>query len=105
MTSTAEIVMVPLRDIDRNPFRLLEQFPFSGRKIRALLASVADVGLWEGVIGRRKGNKVEIAFGHYRIEAARQFGLTDSDHYVISRTCRCCNSWVVRTWRTTTPIS
>jgi hypothetical protein len=24
---------------------------------------------------------------------------------VISRTCRCCNSWVVRTWRTTTPIS
>jgi ParB-like nuclease domain len=77
MTSTAEIVMVPIRDIERNPFRLLEQFPFGERKLRILLASYADVGMWEGVIGRRVGNKVEIAFGHYRVEAARLFGLTE----------------------------
>lgn len=77
MTSTAEIVMVPLRDIKPNPFRLLGQFPFGKRKLDALVASAAAVGLWEGIIGRRQGGKVEIAFGHYRVEAARLLGLTD----------------------------
>ncbi len=34
--------------------------------------SIRDVGLWEGVIGRKRGNRIEIAFGHHRIEAARR---------------------------------
>jgi hypothetical protein len=34
-------------------------------------------GLWPGVIARRAGNRFQIAFGHHRIEAARQAKLKE----------------------------
>jgi hypothetical protein len=61
--------------VDVNPFRRIGDYPFVERKLDALQRSIEDVGLWEGVIGRKKGNRVEIAFGHHRIEAARRLKL------------------------------
>lgn len=70
------IVEVPLSAIDSNPFRQLDKYPYVERKVAALVRSYADVGMWEGVIARQQGNRYEIAFGHHRVEAARQTGLT-----------------------------
>jgi ParB family transcriptional regulator, chromosome partitioning protein len=69
-----EIINVPLASVDANPFRLLGDYPFVERKLEALQRSYADVGIWEGVIARKVGNRFQIAFGHHRIEAARLSG-------------------------------
>jgi hypothetical protein len=67
-----EIVQAGLASIDANPFRALADYPYVETKIDALKHSIEDVGLWPGVIARKKGNRYQIAFGHHRIEAARQ---------------------------------
>jgi ParB-like chromosome segregation protein Spo0J len=68
----SELQQVRISSIDPNPMRQLEKYPYVERKIEALLRSIADVGLWEGVIGRKAGNRIQIAFGHHRVEAARR---------------------------------
>jgi len=66
-----------IENIDPNPFRRLGDYPYVERKIEALQRSISDVGLWEGIIGRQVGNRIELAFGHHRAEAARRAGLTE----------------------------
>jgi hypothetical protein len=41
-------------------------------ELQKLSASYKDIGVWAGVIGRKVGNRFEIAFGHHRIEAAKR---------------------------------
>jgi len=67
-----EIVQASIDNVDHNPFRLLQKYPFVERKVEALMRSIDDVGLWEGVIARKAGRGYQIAFGHHRIEAARR---------------------------------
>jgi hypothetical protein len=68
----SEIVNVKLTGIDPNPMRQLAKYPYNEDKLEALIRSITDVGLWEGVIGRRQGNRIQLAFGHHRVEAARR---------------------------------
>lgn len=70
-----QVQKIDINQIDANPFRRLGDYPYVERKIEALMRSIQDVGLWEGIIGRMVGNRVEIAFGHHRAEAARRVGL------------------------------
>jgi hypothetical protein len=70
-----QLISVPIASIDANPFRSLEKYPYIDRKLDAIQRSINDVGLWEGIIARKKGNRHELAFGHHRFEAARRFGL------------------------------
>lgn len=70
-----QVQNVGISQIDANPFRRLGDYPYVERKVEALMKSISDVGLWEGIIGRMVGNRVEIAFGHHRAEAARRVGL------------------------------
>jgi ParB/RepB/Spo0J family partition protein len=72
----AEIEIVSITSIDPNPLRRLAIYPYNSNKLEALQRSIEGVGLWEGIIGRRVGNRVQLAFGHHRIEAARRAGLT-----------------------------
>jgi len=74
----SELVTLPLEEIDSNPYRDLGLYPFMETKITALKRSIGDVGLWEGVIARKVGDRYQTAFGHHRIEAARQYGLTEA---------------------------
>lgn len=71
----AHIQSIDIEQVDANPFRRLKEYPYVERKVEALMRSIKDVGLWEGVIGRAVGNRVQIAFGHHRVEAARRSGL------------------------------
>jgi len=71
----AELKLVPIEKIDPNPFRLLADYPYNPHKLEALERSIADVGLWEGIIARVKSKRYEVAFGHHRLEAARRSGL------------------------------
>ena len=71
----AHLVNVPIADIDPNPHRDLSTYPWIERKVEMLKRSIEGVGFWEGVIVRLKGKRVECAFGHHRIEAARRLGI------------------------------
>jgi ParB-like chromosome segregation protein Spo0J len=70
--SDFKIITAKLSEIDPNPMRRLKEYPYNEDKIAALRQSIHDVGLWAGVIGRKHGARVQIAFGHHRIHAARQ---------------------------------
>jgi ParB/RepB/Spo0J family partition protein len=70
--SMAKIVPVKLRDIQSNPFRDFSIYAIQEYKIAELIESINETDFWETVIGRRKGKKVQIAFGHHRVEAARR---------------------------------
>ena len=73
----AVLETVPISAIDTNPFRSPGKYPYVERKIEALMRSIADVGLWEGVIVRKHGNRYQNAFGHHRVKAAKDSGLTE----------------------------
>src|SRR4249920_1969210 len=68
----SEIKHLALTSLAPNPMRKLAKYPFNEDKIAALRASIKDVGLWEGVIARKKGSEYQIAFGHHRVEASRK---------------------------------
>jgi len=69
---------VAIQDILPNPFRRIEHYRINEAKIAALQESFRATGMWPIIIGRAaSGGKVEIAYGHHRIEAARRtYGLT-----------------------------
>jgi hypothetical protein len=75
---SSQLVSIPLAALDSNPYRDLATYPFSELKINALKRSIGDVGLWEGVIARKVADRYQTAFGHHRIEAAKQSGLTEA---------------------------
>jgi ParB-like nuclease domain len=70
------VQMIPLDDVLSNPYRQMTRYPFDESKITALLQSIDNSGFWDGSIQGRPSptepGKVEIAFGHHRIEAARR---------------------------------
>jgi len=65
-------VRVELSKILPNPYRNLPEYPIDPAKIERLKASIEKTGFWDNVVGRkRKDGKVEIAYGHHRMEALR----------------------------------
>ena len=64
---------VKLNQLVPNPYRHFDTYPISRPKIEILKESMTATGFWgETVIARPAGKKFEIAFGHHRIEAARE---------------------------------
>jgi hypothetical protein len=68
---------VSLSQVRPNPHRDLHTYPWIEEKVATLMRSIEDVGLWAGIIGRKRGDGYEIAFGHHRVEAARRMGLRE----------------------------
>jgi ParB-like chromosome segregation protein Spo0J len=67
-----DIVNMKLSGVDPNPMRRLEHYPYSEDKLAALMRSIRTLGMWPGIMARRHGDRVQIAFGHHRIEAAKR---------------------------------
>jgi len=68
---------IPLTVIRPNPYRNLDLYPLDRVQVAKLAESMKTNGdPWPGIIGRRVGDAVEIAFGHHRLEAARNLGVT-----------------------------
>jgi hypothetical protein len=78
-----KIVQVKLRDILPNPYRDYRLYSIRADKVARLVESIRETGLWENVVGRRKGDKVEIAYGHHRIEAAKKLFKPDDTISII----------------------
>jgi hypothetical protein len=70
--------MIPLSKIKDNPYRDKKRNPVDQNKVEQLVESIDTTGFWKGVYGREaSGGFVEIAFGHTRVDAARQLGLKE----------------------------
>lgn len=76
---------IALKDILPNPHRDFASNPLNEEKVVKLRASIRDTGFWDNVLLRKsedKPGKYEIAYGHHRVEAARQEGLKEADFIV-----------------------
>jgi len=73
---TSKLMNVSITSIDANPWRNLSKYPFVESKVGALVRSIKDVGLWEGIIVRKVGSRYQLAFGHHRWKAAKKARLT-----------------------------
>ncbi len=70
--SLARILMVKIKDIVKNPFRDYTIYKIQEDKIAKLIESINETDFWETVIGRPFGEKIQLAFGHHRVEAAKR---------------------------------
>lgn len=75
---------IALKDIKPNPHRNLAVYPLNQQKVQELVASInaTEAGFWDNVLVRRVGDKYELAYGHHRLEAAKQAGLREADFIV-----------------------
>lgn len=69
-------------DIEPNPNRDLKLNPLRRAKIDALKESIHETGFWDNVVVRIVGKKKQSAYGHNRIAAAMEMGLTEADFIV-----------------------
>jgi hypothetical protein len=85
-----KIVKVRISDIDKNPFRHFSVYAILQYKVDHLKESINRVGFWTGVTGRwnpdpQKAGRVQIAFGHHRIAAAKDLFKPDDTIPIIIR--------------------
>ena len=64
--------LVSLNQIKPNPFRRLDLYPLDKTKIAKLRSSIKRTSFWDNIVGREKNGSYELAYGHHRLEAARQ---------------------------------
>ncbi len=70
------LVQVPIKDIETNPFQARKKI--NRDTIKQLAEEIKSLGLWPGTIkGRMKNGKVQLCYGHRRIEALKFLGYKD----------------------------
>ncbi len=75
MKSVSLHVSVPYAKIKPNPFRHMERYPVSEWLVEELMGSMARNGFWPNIIGRKRGEFIELAYGHHRwIAFGKKFG-------------------------------
>lgn len=74
-----------IKDILPNPFRHIEHYPIKRAKVDALKESIESTGFWDNIVARPKNGKVEIAYGHHRLAALKEFYGPNEDINLIVR--------------------
>lgn len=70
------LVQVPIKDIQSNPFQIRRRI--NRETVRQLADEIKSLGMWPGTLkGRMKSGKVQICYGHRRVEALRMLGYKD----------------------------
>lgn len=68
-----------LTDVLPNPFRDVARFPFDSEKLEALEESISATGFWDNILGRKRSDgKLEIAYGHHRLEALQRLKIASA---------------------------
>jgi len=73
-------IKVKLKDIHPNPYRDFERFPLDEEKVHKLTASIHKNGFFEGILARKKGDRIDLVYGHHRLAALTI--ATSPDHVV-----------------------
>lgn len=76
-------MIIQLSEVVHNPFRDLTRYPLHAERIDKLMVDIKATGFNGGLVGRmREDGKLELAFGHHRVEALRKLGETQADFSV-----------------------
>lgn len=71
-----------LTDVVPNPFRDLQRFGYQEWRITKLMDRISSNGFDANVVGRVRDGKLQLAFGHHRVEALNRLGWTDAEFIV-----------------------
>jgi len=71
----AEVIEVPLSQIDPNPFQPRQDF--GEETLEELAASIRAQGFYGHLVARRVGDRYQLAYGERRLRAAQMAGLTE----------------------------
>lgn len=61
-----------LSQIDANPFRRIDRYPFNEKKVAALRDSIRATSFWDNIVARVVDGRAQLAYGHHRMEALRR---------------------------------
>lgn len=70
---------VKVADLVANPFRKIERYPIDDTKVEALKTSIKETTFWDNILARKRNGKIEIAYGHHRLQALRKLGIKQVD--------------------------
>jgi len=79
---------VKLSNVHPNPHRRIGEYPIREEKITFLMESITSTTFWDNIVARehpRNSGKVEIAYGHHRLEALRRLYEPDREIELIIR--------------------
>ncbi len=68
---------VVVKSILPNPYRNIKHYPFDKEKVDSLKKSIQEKTFWDNILIRQKDGKLELAYGHHRLEALRQLGVKE----------------------------
>src|SRR3989475_6531824 len=63
---------IALSLIDPNPYRRFDINPLDTKKVEELRTSIQATGFWDNILVRALDGRYQLAYGHHRLEAARQ---------------------------------
>jgi ParB/RepB/Spo0J family partition protein len=71
-------IVIPVKDILPNPFQARRKMDREG--VQALADEIRENGLWPGALrGRMKGDRVELCYGHRRLQAVKALAWKEVD--------------------------
>jgi len=71
-----------LTDVLPNPFRALNKLPLDQTKVDKLMENIKATGFDGNVLGRVRAGKLELAYGHHRVEALKQLKFESAEFIV-----------------------
>lgn len=63
---------VRIKDLVPNPFRDIKSYPIDLKKVESLAKSISETGFWDNILARKRDSRIEIAYGHHRLQAMKQ---------------------------------
>lgn len=70
---------IQVSSIRPNPHRDFNHNPIRAEQVAKLVESIGRTGFWDNVVVRKAGDGYELAYGHNRIAAVQQIGITEID--------------------------
>lgn len=70
---------VKIKDLEPNPWRDMTKYPLIREKIERLKSSIEQTGFWDNILCRKAGNIFQLAYGHHRLVAVKELGITEID--------------------------
>ena len=66
-------VQIAVGDLVANPFRHIDRYPIRREKVEALKSSLETTGFWGNIVARQQNGTTEIAYGHHRLVALKEY--------------------------------
>ena len=68
---------VLVKDLRPNPYRRMDKYPIDRDKVEALKCSMEKTEYWDNLLARPRDGKYQIAYGHHRLAAIQEMGMSE----------------------------